>query len=107
MKRTKIIMLVVSLLLITVFLFTACTDIRLTKKNFDKINTGTINLSTFKYEGGMKLSKVKLMLGKPTHTASTTFGGKSASACTWGDSDKNIIVTFIDDMAVSKISKGL
>ncbi len=72
---------------------------KVSKSNYDKIETG------------MTLSQVEGILGKGTEKAGLAGAiGKvagSAKVMTWGDEKKSITVTFANDKVVAKAQQGL
>lgn len=75
----------------------ACSKV--TKENYDKIQTG------------MTLSEVEAILGKGTEKAGV--GGAvgnlvaSGKVISWGDDKKGITITFANDKVITKMATGL
>lgn len=85
----------------------ACADARCTMENYEKIRVAKLNMQTFEYEGGMSLDEVKEILGDYSSSSSSTVMGQTATAYVWGSEDKNITVSFYNDMAILKAQVGL
>ena len=92
-------------LLIAVILglsLTSCIGSKVTKENFDKLETGIT---------GMTVQKVKDVMGEPTEQNSGGIGlagvGVSGRTMTWKDGDRSISIVFINEQAISKSQVGM
>ena len=107
MKKT-IRFIVVLLCLISMGLsLVACSNSKLTMENFNKIECATMSMTTYQYTGGMSLDEVKGILGEPDSSTSSSVMGYTAIAYTWGDETKNIIISFYNNKAITKVQTGL
>lgn len=85
----------------------ACAASRCTMENYNKITVAKLNMTTFRYEGGMTLDEVEDILGDYTSSTSTSVMGYSATAYVWGNQKKNITVSFYNGRALFKTQTGL
>ncbi len=96
---TKRKLLVVATLLIGSMLLVGCGSSKVTKTNYEKVETG------------MTLEQVESVLGEGTETTSmgVQIGdtGGSAAIYVWEEGDKKITVTFKDNKVVTKMQTGL
>lgn len=106
MKRHKI-TLCALLVVICVLTFTACGNSKVTLENYNRITCATLNLSTGLYEGGMMLYQVKNILGEPDASVSTTVMGVATTIYTWGNEEKGIEVSFVNERVIAKAQIGL
>ena len=72
-----------------ILLLNGCSKV--TKKNYDKI------------ESGMSYEEVVKLIGEPKGCAETL----GISNCEWKDDDAKIVITFISDQVTVKIGEGL
>ena len=88
-----------SLLLVVMILFAffcGCGSLRVTRKNYDKIQTG------------MTFEEVVDILGNNYEvSADAGYGGISSSAYIWGNENKCIVVLFVNNRVFSKSQQGL
>jgi|GEM_PF-1608020 len=81
---------------------TGCIGSKVTKENFDKLETGIT---------GMNVQKVKDVMGEPTEQNSGEIGlagvGVSGRTMTWKDGSRSISIVFINDQAISKSQIGM
>lgn len=64
-------------------LLSACSS-RIDQENFDRI------------QAGMTQQEVEAILGSPTESSSTSFGGLSGGSATWTSGDATIAVQFVN-----------
>lgn len=81
--------LILVLLLLAVLL-AACESTRITKENFDKIQTG------------MTQAEVQAILGEPTESSSLDVALFSGTTSTWKLGDTTITINFINGKVVAK-----
>lgn len=88
-----------AVLAVTCSLFLAGCGSRVSKGNYDKINTG------------MTEEQVKAVMGEPTESKSTgaALPGMAVSAkeLTWKDGDKTITVSILNGKVMTKASNGI
>lgn len=81
---------------------TGCIGSKVTKENFDKLETGIT---------GMNVQKIKEVMGEPTEQNSGGIGlagvGVSGRTMTWKDGSRSISIVFINDQAISKSQVGM
>jgi hypothetical protein len=81
---------------------TGCIGSKVNLANYDKVETGV---------SGLKVEKVKEILGEPTEQNSGSVGlggvGISGRTMTWKDGDKSITIIFLNDQAMTKTQNGL
>ena len=81
---------------------TGCIGSKVTKENFDKLETGLT---------GMNAQKIKEVMGEPTEQNSGAIGlagvGVSGRSMTWKDGNRSISIVFINDQAISKSQIGM
>ena len=79
-----------------------CIGSKVTKENFDKLETGIT---------GMNVQKIKDVMGEPTEQNSGGIGlagvGVSGRTMTWKDGNRSISIVFINDQAISKSQVGM
>lgn len=105
MKKQKIVLVI--LLLLAISLMAVACNGKITKENYDKIVCAELNYNTFEYDGGMTIEEVEAILGKPDSSSSSTIYGFTAIAYVWGNSNKNITVSFVNNQAILKVQVGL
>jgi hypothetical protein len=84
------------------FNLTGCIGSKVTQANYDKIETGVT---------GLKVEKIKEILGEPTEQQSGGLGvggvGVTGRTMTWKDGDRSITILFLNDQAMTKSQSGL
>ena len=68
---------------------------RLTRANFDRIETG------------MTAQEVERILGKPTEVDSIELGPLGGGARVWRDGERSVTITFVNDKVVMKVAEKL
>jgi hypothetical protein len=79
-----------------------CIGSKVNLANYDKVETGVT---------GLKVEKVKELLGEPTEQNSGSLGlggvGISGRTMTWKDGDRSITIIFLNEQAMTKSQIGL
>lgn len=96
-KRKKFLVIVTTFLLAIILFVSACGIGRVTKSNYDKIQTG------------MSFSEVVEILGDDYEASSdASFGGYSSSCYIWeGSFGANITIIFLNNKVYTKAQTGL
>lgn len=79
---------------------------KVTREEYEKVETG----DTLTGEGGMKIKKVKKILGEPQNVSETTSGDMTMKTMMWdaeGDFGATVSVSFTNGKASGKSSFGL
>ena len=84
------------------FSLVGCIGSKVNQTNYDKIETGIT---------GLKIEKVKEIMGEPTEQQSSGIGlggiGIKGNTMTWKDGNRSISIMFLNDQAISKSQNGL